>query len=102
MVFAVWAARREIDPSRACSSIDRALAAALADAHANAADVARDASVRYAYPAGYLARYFERLRYRFGTRERQGLAPLLHDSPTARRARRGPRPALRRPAQVMR
>ena len=38
-----------------------------------AADVARDASVRYAYPAGYLARYFERLRYRFGARERQGL-----------------------------
>ena len=25
------------------------------------------------YPAGYLARYFERLRYRFGARERQGL-----------------------------
>ena len=72
MVFAVWAARREVAEERLLE-IDRALAAALADAHAHAADVARDASVRYAYPAGYLARYFERLRYRFGARERQGL-----------------------------
>ena len=72
MVFAVWAARREIAEQRLLE-IDRALAAALADAHAHAADVARDASARYAYPAGDLARYFERLRYRFGARERQGL-----------------------------
>jgi chorismate dehydratase len=31
------------------------------------------ASERYAYPAGFLARYFEKLRYDFGPRERAGL-----------------------------
>src|SRR5919109_356973 len=34
---------------------------------------AREASARYGYPAGFLARYFEKLRYRFGPRERAGL-----------------------------
>lgn len=72
MVFAVWAARRDLDPG-ALLRLDQALAAAVEDARTHAADVARDASARYAYPAGYLARYFERLRYRFGRREREGL-----------------------------
>jgi chorismate dehydratase len=71
MVFAVWAARVE---TPGLDALDRALAGAVADAHEHSADVARAASVRYGYPAGYLARYFEKLRYRFGERERAGLA----------------------------
>ena len=39
--------------------------------------LAREASERYGYPAGYLARYFERLRYSFGPRERAGLYTFL-------------------------
>ena len=36
-----------------------------------------EASDRYGYPAGFLARYFEKLRYRFGPRERAGLMTFL-------------------------
>jgi chorismate dehydratase len=72
MVFAVWAARRDLEPERLLR-LDRALAAAVDDAREHAAEVARDASSYFAYPPGYVARYFERLRYRFGTRERAGL-----------------------------
>jgi len=32
---------------------------------------------RYGYPAGFLARYFEKLRYRFGPRERAALFTFL-------------------------
>ncbi len=50
---------------------------ALLDAHrlnrAEPEHLARVASERYGYPAGFLARYFEKLRYSFGPRERAGL-----------------------------
>ena len=55
--------------------------------------LAYEASERYGYPAGFLARYFEKLRYRFGPRERAGLytflelardAGLLEESPEFR------------------
>jgi predicted solute-binding protein len=39
--------------------------------------LAREASERYGYPAGYLARYFEKLRYSFGPRERTGFITFL-------------------------
>jgi chorismate dehydratase len=77
MVFAVWAARRDVDPA-ALVRIDRALAATVEDARVHAAEVARAASAQYAYPPGFLARYFERLRYRFGRREREGLKRFYH------------------------
>ena len=35
--------------------------------------LAYEASIDYGYPAGFLARYFEKLRYSFGPRERAGL-----------------------------
>ena len=35
--------------------------------------LAHEAMDRYGYPAGFLARYFEKLRYRFGPRERAAL-----------------------------
>jgi chorismate dehydratase len=71
MVFAVWAAR--IGTER-LDELDLALAGAVAESARNAADVARAAAARFDYPAGFLARYFEKLRYRFGDRERAGLA----------------------------
>jgi chorismate dehydratase len=71
MVFAVWAAR--VGTER-LDDLDAALSAAVADSAAHAAQVARDAAERFGYPAGFLARYFEKLRYRFGDRERAGLA----------------------------
>jgi chorismate dehydratase len=80
MIFAVWAARVG---TPGLDQLDRALAGAVADAHEHSADVARAAASRYGYPAGYLARYFEKLRYRFGERERAGLArffELAHDA----------------------
>lgn len=73
MVFAVWAARRDVDPERLVA-LDRSLAEAVADASEHAALIARAASERYGFPAGFIARYFEKLRYRFGAREREGLA----------------------------
>jgi chorismate dehydratase len=70
MVFAVWAAR--IGTPR-LDEVEQALVRAVADASEHSALVARDAAERFGYPAGYLARYFEKLRYRFGERERAGL-----------------------------
>lgn len=70
MVFAVWAARTD-DPR--LGDLDRALLAAVADAAEHSADVARAASARFGFPAGFLARYFEKLRYRFGPKEQAGL-----------------------------
>ena len=72
MVFAVWAARAEIAHER-LAAVDHALRAAVVEASENARQVALDASERFGFPAGYLARYFDRLRYRFGARERSGL-----------------------------
>jgi len=72
MVFAVWAARRSVETERLLA-LDHALASAVADASEHAALVAEAAAARYGFPAGYLARYFEKLRYRFGEREREGL-----------------------------
>ena len=80
MVFAVWAARVGTDR---LDELDRALAGAVAESAEHAADVARAAAARFDYPAGFLARYFEKLRYRFGERERAGLArffELAHDA----------------------
>ncbi len=71
MVYAVFACP-EPAPDGAL-----ALEAALLGSHeaalARPEELARAASELYGYPAGFLARYFEKLRYRFGPRERAGL-----------------------------
>jgi chorismate dehydratase len=72
MVFAVWAARSDL-ADEILVELDRAFAGAVADASEHAALVAEAAAERYGFPAGFLARYFEKLRYRFGERERAGL-----------------------------
>ena len=81
MVFAVWAC-----PEPVCvglTELEDALVASVRRARAEPETLAYEASERYGYPAGFLARYFEKLRYRFGPRERAGLMTFLelaHDA----------------------
>jgi chorismate dehydratase len=75
MVFAVWAC-----PEPVCAGLtelEEALVASVRRARAEPETLAYEASERYGYPAGFLARYFEKLRYRFGPRERAGLMTFL-------------------------
>jgi chorismate dehydratase len=75
MVFAVWAAREPVADGMV--ELEEALTASLRAARAEPETLAYEASERYGYPAGFLARYFEKLRYRFGPRERAGLYTFL-------------------------
>ena len=75
MVFAVWAAREPV--SAGIAALEDALVASVRAARAEPENLAFEASERYGYPAGFLARYFEKLRYRFGPRERAGLYTFL-------------------------
>jgi chorismate dehydratase len=81
MVFAVWATPDPPQPGT--SELEEALVASVRLARAEPEQLAHEASERYGYPAGFLARYFEKLRYRFGPRERAGLYTFLemaHDA----------------------
>jgi chorismate dehydratase len=75
MVFAVWAAREPV--AEGVIELQDALVASLREARSDPETLAYEASARYGYPAGFLARYFEKLRYRFGPRERAGLYTFL-------------------------
>jgi chorismate dehydratase len=75
MVFAVWACPDP--PPEGIAELEAALVASVRLARAEPEQLAREASERYGYPAGFLARYFEKLRYRFGPRERAGLYTFL-------------------------
>jgi chorismate dehydratase len=75
MVFAVWAAPDP--PSPDLLELEDALVASVRAARADPETLAYESSERYGYPAGFLARYFEKLRYRFGPRERAGLYTFL-------------------------
>jgi chorismate dehydratase len=71
MVYAVFACS---DPApEGVAELEAALVEAHGTARARPEELAREASERYGYPPGFLARYFEKLRYRFGPRERAGL-----------------------------
>ena len=71
MVFAVWACP---DPVPAgVAELEDALVASVRLARTEPERLAYEAGVRYGYPAGFLARYFDKLRYSFGPRERAGL-----------------------------
>ena len=75
MVFAVWATP---DPApQGVEALEDALVESLRQAREEPEVLAREASARYGYPPGFLARYFEKLRYRFGPRERAGLMTFL-------------------------
>ena len=75
MVFAVWAAREPV--AEGLAELEDALVGSVRLARAEPERLAREASALYGYPAGFLARYFEKLRYRFGPRERAGLFTFL-------------------------
>jgi len=81
MVFAVWACPEPLPAG--LPELEDALVASVRLARAEPERLAHEASERYGYPAGFLARYFEKLRYRFGPRERAGLMTFLelaHDA----------------------
>jgi chorismate dehydratase len=71
MVFAVWACPDPPPPG--VLELEEALVSSVRLARAEPERLAFEASDRYGYPAGFLARYFEKLRYSFGPRERAGL-----------------------------
>jgi chorismate dehydratase len=75
MVFAVWACPEPLQAGLA--ELEDALVASVGLARAEPERLAFEASDRYGYPAGFLARYFEKLRYSFGPRERAGLMTFL-------------------------
>jgi predicted solute-binding protein len=75
MVFAVWAAPEPTHPD--LSELEDALVESVRAARDAPEQLAFESAERYGYPAGFLARYFEKLRYRFGPRERAGLYTFL-------------------------
>jgi chorismate dehydratase len=75
MVFAVWAAPMPAHPG--LLELEDALVESIRAARAEPETLAFEAAAEYGYPAGFLARYFEKLRYRFGPRERAGLYTVL-------------------------
>ncbi len=75
MVFAVWACPEPLADGLA--ELEDALVSSVRQARAEPEQLAFEAAERYGYPAGFLARYFEKLRYRFGPRERAGLYTFL-------------------------
>jgi chorismate dehydratase len=79
MVFAVWAARRQIaqeDPEQVAMLGER-LRSALASYAKDPERVARAAAERFPFPIDYVRSYFRRLRYDFGPAERAGLEHFL-------------------------
>ncbi|HEY6056138.1 MAG TPA: menaquinone biosynthesis protein [Gaiellaceae bacterium] len=75
MVFALWACGEPVADGMA--ELEDALVASVRRARAEPEQLAFESSERYGYPAGFLARYFEKLRYKFGPRERAGFYTFL-------------------------
>jgi len=75
MVFAVWACPEPLADGLA--ELEDALVSSVRMARAEPERLAYEAAERYGYPPGFLARYFEKLRFRFGPRERAGLYTFL-------------------------
>jgi chorismate dehydratase len=75
MVFAVWACPEPV--AAGLPELEAALVDSVRMARAEPEQLAYESSERYGYPPGFLARYFEKLRYRFGPRERAGLLTFL-------------------------
>jgi chorismate dehydratase len=71
MVFAVWAYRK--GNGAGMNELEEALLSSVRAARSEPERLAEQASESYGYPAGFLARYFEKLRHGFGPREREGL-----------------------------
>ena len=72
---AVWACPEPL--AEGLAELEDALVSSVRVARAEPAQLTYEAAEHYGYPAGFLARYFEKLRYRFGPRERAGLITFL-------------------------
>lgn len=79
MVFAVWAARREIARTRpgALTALGDEIARARTAFMADPGAVVDAAAARFPFDRDYIAGYLARLRYAFGDAERAGLARFL-------------------------
>ncbi|MBA2424733.1 MAG: menaquinone biosynthesis protein [Actinobacteria bacterium] len=75
MVFAVWAAPEPL--VEGLTELEHALVASVRLARSEPERLAQHAAETYGYPPGFMARYFEKLRYSFGPRERAGLYSFL-------------------------
>ena len=75
MVFAVWAAPEPL--VEGLTELEHALVASVRLARSEPERLAQQAAATYGYPPGFMARYFEKLRYSFGPRERAGLYTFL-------------------------
>jgi len=75
MVFAVWAAPEPLVDG--LTELEHGLVASVRLARSEPERLAQQAAETYGYPAGFMARYFEKLRYSFGPRERAGLYTFL-------------------------
>ena len=71
MVFAVWACPEPV--ADGVAELEDELIASVRLARAEPERLAYEAGEAYSYPAGYLARYFDKLRDSCGPRERAGL-----------------------------
>ncbi len=98
MVYAVWACRDGVDDG--LLELERAHLRSLALARSEPEALARAASAEYGWPAGFLARYFEKLRYHFGPRERQGLLHFFELAHLAGELDRVPELRFVEPAEV--
>ena len=79
MVFAVWAARRDVVQRHpeAVEAFAELLRSARAEYVREPSSAARAAALRFGLPEATVADYFQRLRYRFGAAEREGLSHFL-------------------------
>jgi chorismate dehydratase len=71
MVYALFACPDPPPPG--VLDVEEALLESHRVSRAEPVELAYEASERYGYPPGFLARYFEKLRYGFGPRERAGV-----------------------------
>ncbi|MFN8186596.1 MAG: menaquinone biosynthesis protein [Gaiellales bacterium] len=88
MVYAVFACPEPVPDG--IPGLEEALLEAHRESRAEPEALAHEASRRYGYPAGFLARYFEKLRYGFGPRERAGLLTFFELARDAGELRRVP------------
>jgi len=75
MVFAVWAAPEPL--VEGLTELEHSLVASVRLGRSEPERLAQQAAETYGYPPGFMARYFEKLRYSFGPRERAGLFTFL-------------------------
>ena len=94
MVFAVWGCRAGV--TEGLAELEQAHLRSLQISRDEPEALARRAAELYGWPAGFMARYYEKLRYHFGPREREGLLQVLRAGPPGRRARCGARAGIRR------